>query len=54
MQRKDEPARGRAKEKKTRHGREELHVAKDKSGRRKGKSNKRRPVHVQQDTQHAC
>lgn len=52
VQRKDEPARGRAKEKKTRHGREELHVAKDKSGRRKGKSNKRRPVHVQQDTQH--
>lgn len=52
VQRKDEPSRGRAKEKKTRHGRQELHVAKDKSGRRKGKAQRRRPVHVQQDTQH--
>ncbi len=50
--RKEEPSRGRNKEKPTRHGRQELHVAKDKSGRRKGKAQKRRPVHVQQDTQH--
>jgi translation initiation factor IF-2 len=52
--RKDEPSRGgRDKErKKTKHGREELHVAKDKSGRRKGKSQKKRPVQVQQETQH--
>ncbi len=50
--RKDEPARGRPKERQTRHGRQELHVAKDKSGRRKGKAQKRRTVHVQQDTQH--
>ncbi len=51
--RKDEQ-RGRNKEyKETRHGREELHVAKDKSGRRKGgKTQKRRPVQVQQETQH--
>jgi len=50
--RKDEPSRGRNKEKPTRHGRQELHVAKDKSGRRKGKTHKRRPVHVQSDAQH--
>jgi translation initiation factor IF-2 len=52
--RKDEPSRGgREKErKKTKHGREELHVAKDKSGRRKGKAQKKRPVQVQQETQH--
>ena len=50
--RKDDAPKGRGKEKKTRHGREELHVAKDKSGRRKGKAQKKRPVHVQQDTQH--
>ncbi len=50
--RKDEPSRGRHKDKATRHGREELHVAKDKSGRRKGKAQKRRPVQMQQETQH--
>ncbi len=50
--RKDEPPRGRHKDKATRHGREELHVAKDKSGRRKGKAQKKRPVQVQQETQH--
>lgn len=50
--RKDEPSRGRNKEKPTRHGRQELHVAKDKSGRRKGKTHKRRPVHIQSDSQH--
>ena len=51
--RKEEPARGRPKDRKTRHGRQELHVAKDKSGRRKsGKAKKRRPTQVQSDAQH--
>ncbi len=52
--RKEEPSRGRPKDRKTRHGRQELHVAKAKSGRRKsGKSAKRRPSHVQSaDAQH--
>jgi len=51
--RKDEPARGRPKDRKTRHGRQELHVAKNKSGRRKsGKTSKRRPSQVQSDAQH--
>ncbi len=52
--RKDEPARGKPKDRKTRHGRQELHVAKDKRGRRKsGKASKRRPTHVQSaDAQH--
>jgi translation initiation factor IF-2 len=51
--RKEEPARGRAKDKKTKHGRRELHVAKDKSGRRRSsKAHKRRPSHIQSDAQH--
>ncbi|MCP4128489.1 MAG: translation initiation factor IF-2 [Gammaproteobacteria bacterium] len=52
--RKDESARGKPKDRKTRHGRQELHVAKDKSGRRRsGKAAKRRPSHVQSsDAQH--
>ncbi len=51
--RKDEPSRGKAKDRKTRHGRQELHVAKEKSGRRKsGKAAKRRPSQVQTDAQH--
>jgi translation initiation factor IF-2 len=51
--RKEESVRGRAKDRKTQHGRQELHVAKDKSGRRKsGKAQKRRPSAVQSDIQH--
>ncbi len=52
--RKDEPARGKPKDRNARHGRQELHVAKDKRGRRKsGKAAKRRPTHVQSaDAQH--
>lgn len=51
--RKEESGRGRPKERKTRHGRQELHVAKDKSGRRRsGKSARRRPSHIQSDAQH--
>ncbi|MEJ2529703.1 MAG: translation initiation factor IF-2 [Gammaproteobacteria bacterium] len=50
--RKEESVRGRAKDRKTQHGRQELHVAKDKSGRRKsGKAQKRRPSAVQSDIQ---